>query len=44
MFLHISELKMDTQSMEEFDLKKYIRSDEGFLRLQPVVEESKKAQ
>ncbi|XP_042561058.1 protein NLRC3-like isoform X1 [Clupea harengus] len=32
------------QKLDVFDLKKYIRSDEGFLRLQPVVEESKKAQ
>ncbi|XP_042562122.1 NLR family CARD domain-containing protein 3-like, partial [Clupea harengus] len=32
------------QNLDVFDLKKYIRSDEGLLRLQPVVEESKKAQ
>ncbi|XP_042563176.1 NLR family CARD domain-containing protein 3-like [Clupea harengus] len=32
------------QKLDEFDLKKYIRSDEGLLRLQPVVEESQKAQ
>ncbi|XP_042559998.1 NLR family CARD domain-containing protein 3-like [Clupea harengus] len=32
------------QKLNVFDLKKYIRSDEGLLRLQPVVEESKKAQ
>ncbi|XP_042561150.1 NLR family CARD domain-containing protein 3-like [Clupea harengus] len=32
------------QKLDVFDLKKYIRSDEAFLRLQPVVEESQKAQ
>ena len=32
------------QKLDVFDLKKYIRSDEGLLRLQPVVEESQKAQ
>ncbi|XP_042560748.1 protein NLRC3-like [Clupea harengus] len=32
------------QNLDVFDLKKYIRSDEAFLRLQPVVEESQKAQ
>src|SRR4029434_404557 len=32
------------QKLDVFDLKNYIRSDEGLLRLQPVVEESQKAQ
>ncbi|XP_042566508.1 NLR family CARD domain-containing protein 3-like isoform X1 [Clupea harengus] len=32
------------QNLDVFDLKKYIRSDEAFLRLQPVVEECQKAQ
>ncbi|XP_031435344.2 NLR family CARD domain-containing protein 3-like [Clupea harengus] len=32
------------QKLDEFDLKKYIRSDECLLRLQPVVEESQTAQ
>ncbi|XP_042566648.1 NLR family CARD domain-containing protein 3-like [Clupea harengus] len=32
------------QKLDVFDLKKYIRSDEAFLRLQPVVEESHEAQ
>ncbi|XP_042559948.1 protein NLRC3-like [Clupea harengus] len=32
------------QKLDVFDLKKYIRSDECLLRLQPVVEESQKAQ
>ncbi|XP_042560133.1 NLR family CARD domain-containing protein 3-like [Clupea harengus] len=32
------------QNLDVFDLRKYIRSDEGLLRLQPVVEESPKAQ
>ena len=32
------------QKLDVFDLKKYIRSDEAFLRLQPVVEECQKAQ
>ncbi|XP_042560381.1 protein NLRC3-like, partial [Clupea harengus] len=32
------------QKLDVFDLKKYIRSDEGLIRLQPVVEESHEAQ
>ncbi|XP_042560243.1 protein NLRC3-like, partial [Clupea harengus] len=32
------------QKLDVFDLKKYIRSDEGLLRLQPVLDKSQKAQ
>ena len=40
----VSVLLTSEQSLDVFDLKKYIRSDEGLLRLQPVLDKSQKAQ